>query len=534
MAVRVLLAGIFTLLFVLPFGCVLAETLTPNAWRIWHDGARLAELLQHTLALVALTLCVAGPLGFGTAILIERTDIPGRRWWRGLLLGSLFVPLPLVVSAWQAVFGQRMQPWQQGIGWAAFIHGLTAWPWVSLFVGLRLARVEAELEEDARTAGTPWRVLWWVSIPRARDGVYCALVWVVLQTTGEIAVTDMANVRTFAEEVYTQYVSGGSDALGRAVVVSLPWTLLNVCLGAWVLRRTIVTRTRQRVTPLCFPLGRWRWPWALVVMLGVGVVFGVPLVALVQHAGGSPNTAWTVQRWHLEMGRACSLHARMISESVLWGIGAALVATGLATCACWYSQTHRAWRMGLVTLAIVLWALPGPVLGFGLKEAINRLMDIEEVILVFTDVRPLRALLYEWSTPLPVLWAHVLRFFPIAVAFVWPAMTSVPRDLCEQTRVDGGGMGSEWRYVLAPHLWRTWVFSLVSILALSLGELSTSKLVQVPGRQTFVQELFNQMHYGVTTTTAALALVQWFLVVLLGGVWLRIAVWVQSERTEIT
>jgi ABC-type spermidine/putrescine transport system permease subunit II len=48
----------------------------------------------------------------------------------------------------------------------------------------------------------------------------------------------------------------------------------------------------------------------------------------------------------------------------------------------------------------------------------------------------------------------------------------------------------------------------VAVTALALGELAASKLVQVPGRQTFAQELFNQMHYGATATTAALAIVQ--------------------------
>ena len=48
----------------------------------------------------------------------------------------------------------------------------------------------------------------------------------------------------------------------------------------------------------------------------------------------------------------------------------------------------------------------------------------------------------------------------------------------------------------------------MAVAALALGELAASKLVQVPGRQTFAQELFNQMHYGATATTAALAIVQ--------------------------
>jgi ABC-type spermidine/putrescine transport system permease subunit II len=48
----------------------------------------------------------------------------------------------------------------------------------------------------------------------------------------------------------------------------------------------------------------------------------------------------------------------------------------------------------------------------------------------------------------------------------------------------------------------------VAVMALAIGELAASKIVEVPGRKTFAQELFMQMHYGATATTAALALVQ--------------------------
>ena len=120
----------------------------------------------------------------------------------------------------------------------------------------------------------------------------------------------------------------------------------------------------------------------------------------------------------------------------------------------------------------------------------------------------MRAVLYELSTPLPVLWAHVARLFPYAVAVVWPAVRDVPRDLREAARTrrrDPVGR------VPPRHLARNSRGSRDRgrrRAALALGELAASKLVQVPGRQTFAQELFMQMHYAATSTTAALALVQ--------------------------
>jgi ABC-type spermidine/putrescine transport system permease subunit II len=135
-------------------------------------------------------------------------------------------------------------------------------------------------------------------------------------------------------------------------------------------------------------------------------------------------------------------------------------------------------------------------------------MDVEDVVLAWTTARPLRAVLYELSTPLPVLWAHVSRLFPYAVAIVWPAVRDVPRDLREAARADGATPWAEFRRVVWPAARGAVGTAVVAVAALALGELAASKLVQVPGRLTFAQELFSQMHYGSTATTAALALVQ--------------------------
>ena len=72
--------------------------------------------------------------------------------------------------------------------------------------------------------------------------------------------------------------------------------------------------------------------------------------------------------------------------------------------ASWAAADSRAFRRLLFVLAVVLWAVPGPVLGFGLKAAIERLMDLEDLVLAWTSARPVRAVLYDLPTPVPVLW----------------------------------------------------------------------------------------------------------------------------------
>src|SRR5437868_4478791 len=68
----------------------------------WAERERLLSLLGNTLGLVAGTLALVLPAGMAGAVLLYRTDLPGRRALRFLTILTLFIPLPLFTSAWQA------------------------------------------------------------------------------------------------------------------------------------------------------------------------------------------------------------------------------------------------------------------------------------------------------------------------------------------------------------------------------------------------------------------------------------------------
>src|SRR5262245_47801188 len=74
---------------------------TPSAWQAWGEGGRLLELAGNTLLLGAGTLLLALPAGLTLAVLLFRTDLPGRAFLRFLLVVCLFIPLPLLVSGWR-------------------------------------------------------------------------------------------------------------------------------------------------------------------------------------------------------------------------------------------------------------------------------------------------------------------------------------------------------------------------------------------------------------------------------------------------
>lgn len=512
-----------TLLILLLAGPLLPPVFTtlcqPQSFAAFTEWDRLGSLLLNTALLALLAVIVAVPLGTLLAIVTARGPTAPARLLRVCVLVGLAVPLPVTAVAWQAVLGgwlpsMALDPgavawraWNTGLVPAGWVHGMAGVPWVAWIVGGVLNRTDQILEDDASLGGGWAAVLWRVVLPRAALAAVVGGGWVAVQTATEIPVTDSMMVRTFAEEVYTQLVIDQSR-VGAAVAVTLPVWVAGAVAGVLVARRVRVSADVHAASPLL----SWEWVGA-----GAAVVLlfaGVPLAALVVKASGGGLLS--------NLLTAVRANGPVMLSSVLWAAVAGVVTAWLARRACWQAARSR-WFGGLLAgLCVLLFVAPGPVVGFGLKWDILHLVKFEDWALGGRDslaFPPLATALYDQPSPLPVLWAAVVRLFPVACAVLWPAVRAIPNELYEVAAIDGG---HEWRWVVAPLTRRAFAAAAVGVTALALGEVSAAKLVYPSGYRSFILELFAQMHYGAEETVAALAVVQVAMTagVMLVGMWL--------------
>src|SRR5438067_9074290 len=82
-AVAVLLTGVIIGPLVLPFAELAGE---PAAWSAWRDGPRLLDLAGTTSVLVAGVLLIDLPLGVLLAVVLYRSDLPGRAGLRRMVV----------------------------------------------------------------------------------------------------------------------------------------------------------------------------------------------------------------------------------------------------------------------------------------------------------------------------------------------------------------------------------------------------------------------------------------------------------------
>ena len=115
-------------------------------------------------------------------------------------------------------------------------------------------------------------------------------------------------------------------------------------------------------------------------------------------------------------------------------------------------------------------------------------------------------MLYYGPSPLPLLWVNAIRFFPYAVAILWPVVRLTPPELRDAARVRRRLAAHEFLFVAVPMHATALLWAAVAVGVLSLGEVSAGKLVSTPGWDSFAEVVWTQMHYGVTNNLAALCL----------------------------
>jgi iron(III) transport system permease protein len=471
-----------------------------------EDAARLQHLAFNTLTLSFGSAFVGLPLGLALAVLLFRTSLIGRSFGVLLLAVSLFVPLPIIVSSWQGAFGANgwlplafMQsdvdrPWATGMTAAIVIHALASVPWIAFIVGIGLNWIEPELEDEAAQSVGPWRVLIFVTLPRVRASIAAAALFVILQTAGEISVTDMMLVDTLARETYTQFAIN-RDALARSSVVSLP-----VIMVGWLVVLGIVTRLESTLPPLAPSARPLRllelgplWLRTLVVVALLALLL-VPLGSLAWRLGltGHPGQ-WTFDAASRFLQSEAGLLGKDLFASLGTSLGAGVLVTLFALVGCWLARDARWFRLLLFSVATLAWVLPGPLVGIGLRDLILGLPE-----------GMLKDSLYYASSPLPLMWVQCIRALPIAVVFLWPIVRMIPRAAFEEARQAGAGPIAEWWGIVVPLTRRGGMVAALAVAAICLGEVAASTCVSTPGWESFAKLIFDRMHYGVDNNVSAL------------------------------
>ncbi len=462
------------------------------------------------------------------AWLAVRSDVPGRRFATALLAMMLFVPLYVQAAAWQAGFGTLgcfTQGWDapawlvlEGPFAAVWIHAMAAVPWVALIVGVGLRLIEPELEEQALLDASAGRVFLRVTLPGTLPAIGVATLWVATVTAGEMTVTDLFVVRTYAEEIYTQSQLTGN--LGEAARHTMPGMVFTAGMVAAAICLCLKLAPGKRpITlhdPWTFRLGAWRMPTAVLAALVLLLLIGLPIGSLCHKAGEIVtlqdnvwHRSWSPGKLAAEVAASPWRFHREFGWSLLIASTAATAALVAAVALASAARRGGLRALPAVLVAAVCLAVPGPVVGLVVIRLLN-----------YPENRVLNWL-YTNSILAPGMVLFVAAL-PLATLIVWHALRTVPQELLDAAAADGAGpVARLWRVVLPcrlPAVGLAWIVA----MAVALGELGGTVLVSVPGVTTLSERIFGLLHSGVEDRLAGicLALIVLFAAATVAAAWL--------------
>ncbi len=443
-------------------------------------------LLRHTVVVllwnsVRLTLActlLCALLGVGGAWCVERTALPARRLWAVALVLPLGIPDFVVGFGWVS-----LEPGLHGYLAAVMIMTLSLYPLVFLPARTALAKVDAGLEEAARSLGLgPWQTFRRVTLRQIAPAVMGGCLLVTLGLLAEYGAFEIVQYQTFTVSIFTEF------KLGFDTVAASTLSLVLVLLSLAVLGGDLALRGRSRAgrvgagaprAAARIELGRWRAPVLAALFALAALALGVPVGSLIY---------WMARGSSITLPSTSVLSA--LAHTAAFSAAAAAIATALAIPVTALAVRHRNRLTALIErLAYLPMALPGLVIALGLVSF--------SVRYAFS--------LYQGSFEL--ILAYAILFLPLAVVGVRSAMGQASPRLEEVARSLGSSPLAVWRRVtlplLAPGLGAAFALVFIS----SSTELTATLLLRPTGVNTLATQFWTytrEFSYGAAAPYAAL------------------------------
>jgi iron(III) transport system permease protein len=471
---------VVALLALIPLAYVATYAAVIGPAQLWElvVRPRILDLLGHTVALSIACMAATAVLGVGLALLVERTDLPARRLWHGLLVAPLAVPAFVNGYAWIS-----LAPSVHGFRGAFLVITLSYYPLVYLPVVAALRGLDPALEESAWSLGhSHRRSLGTVVLPQLRPALLGGTLLVGLHLLAEFGALSLLRYPTFTTAIYDQY---GSTFNGRAAT-AMAGVLVLLCLLLLLADLRLrgdrhYARVGQGAARRTVPvhLGAARWPALLAPVAVVALALGVP--------------SWSLLHW-LRVGTSAELVAGELAAAAgstitLAAVGA-LATTAAAVPVVWLAVRHRNRLSTLVERSTyVANALPGIVVGLALVVASLRLVPV------------------VYQTALLLLVAYAILFLPRAVVTVRAGLEQSPVVLDHVAHSLGLGPLQTARRVTLPLIAPSLGAGAALVFLAISTELTATLMLSPIGTSTLATEFWSassELRYGAAAPYALL------------------------------
>jgi iron(III) transport system permease protein len=494
-----------------PLGAIVVLAFSANHLPLLLSG----DILQAGLnSLVSATVSGVLAVAAGTllALLLDRTDLRGRKVLRLFALTPLLVPPFVGAIAWIGIAGPTgpvnvaWTRWFGGPLWNIYggdgvivLLAIHSYPIAYMIVSAALRRIPTDLEQAARISGASApRAVRTITLPLLRPAMLSAFILIAVGNLADFGIPSIIGLPeryvTLSTLIY-RYIQSGTVERPLEVISTIGVVLLIVAALAMVVD-LLVSRSRFELDGSAsavqlLPLGVARLPLTVVTWLGVLAITLLPLLALTSQALlPAPGVPLTWENLTVDnIMRATSAPAALTGAlnsvllSVLAGVICAVLGLAIGTVV---TRTTARSNTALKTVAMLPQAIPGLVIAVG-----------------WLIIAPRIGL---FNTPWLILCAYVMAFVAIVVQSVSAPLTATPMTAEEAARISGA---SRLR-ALFDISWRMAVPAAIAggvlVVLTAVRELTISVLLLAPGAQTLGVNIFSLQQAGAYNAASALSL----------------------------
>jgi len=467
-----------------------------------------------------LSTLLAVVLGTVLALLITRTDMPGKALVSSLVLIPFFVSPLVLAYSWDTIFGRQgyftvlvralgLPTWDLlTLGGMIVVTAMFYAPNAYLQCTASLALSDPQLEDAARIAGAnPFLTLWRVTVPLLRPAITFSALFIFVSSIEMLAIPLVlgmpVNIQILPSYLYKIGAIGSPPDYGQLAVVSI--LLVAVIAFLVALQNKLVSQEKRFVTvggkatrPRLLRLGPWRIPAFLVVVLYMIMGIVLPLIGLIMKSFVpflnpmiNPLTMLTMENYE-NLLSIQSYSSSIVNSVIISVIGAALGIVFMALIAVVvYRSTFRG-RQALAYAALFPRAFPGIIIGIGFLWAFLLVPGIG-----------------SWrNTIWAIMAAFIMRYLPLGFITISPSILRISNELDRAARVAGASWLKMVTSILGPILFPALMSGYVLLFITFLKEYASALFLYGPGAEVIGTTLITLGRNGDTGPMAALATIQ--------------------------
>jgi iron(III) transport system permease protein len=480
----------------------------------WHAAL-------NTLEYAAITTVLAVVFGAIVAILVMRTDLPGRKAFGALVLLPLLMPALGIIVGWIEIWGPggylaglfhehlhlKTLPLDT-ISGMSVLEAVRLLPVAFLTCRAALARADSSLEDAARSAGaSPLRVVRSITIPMLRPALLNSATLIFTLALASLGIPLLLgtpnNIQMISTYLYNHWTNAStpdppSVSAGAVLLLFIATAMLllrNRLIGA---EERFVSVGGRGARQALLPLGRWRWPLALAVSLylifGVLIpVLGLALTSIVSVL--TPLIApWELFTWTNWTDLRHGEFRDAIENSAIISLVGAVLTTVVVTVATLVAHRSRfPLRRTLPFVMLYPRATPGIIIGIGFFWAY--------LVTGFVG---------DWlrGNIWGIMVAFCVRDLPFAYIVLYPTMARIGDELDRAARSVGASWWRTSRSIVLPLL-RPAIFVSFAIMFIEiLNDYDPAVFLVKPGTDVMGTTMLSQFQQGFVGQVAALAMVQ--------------------------